>query len=401
MDQMNLNTQETTNYQEQTHSAQYWDPPPPPRTPKTQQFGIDLIHDRWKTWRGPNRIYCKGKLVTGPSSEQLSVLSSHLLLVYIFTIWYLFYNPILIQHGFQALSYFIICFWLISYLSLLKCQFTDPGILNKEVEYLEKDQQLAKEGDYFYENTLIYKPRYCSTCNIIRPPKASHCSICDHCVRVFDHHCTFINNCVGVRNMRPFVTLVMSAAVLGGLLVVSGIAYGWYVGQQEEMNGGQEEGVAGMIGPIGSIKSFMGVMMIVTSLVLCYLFSSEQQTQTKRTLSGLGSLATFYLGILIISFPHITTDFCLPQLLGFTAFLFSFLIKSLVKRYIFLISRGWTEKEKEARKKKQLEMPHIEDKAMQSVGYGEWYKNWKYFILEYKQPESIFTVYAEEKTKVS
>jgi hypothetical protein len=85
-----------------------------------------------------------------------------------------------------------------------------------------------------------------------------------------------------------------------------------------------------------------------------------------------------------------TADYGLPCLLSFMAFLFSFLIKSLAKRYLFLISRGWTEKEKEARKKHAMENPHIEDKAMASVSWEEVRNNWSNF-LTYSQPESIFT----------
>lgn len=32
----------------------------------------------------------------------------------------------------------------------------------------------------------IFKSRFCHTCNIMRPPLASHCSICDNCVKNFD-----------------------------------------------------------------------------------------------------------------------------------------------------------------------------------------------------------------------
>lgn len=32
----------------------------------------------------------------------------------------------------------------------------------------------------------IFKKRYCNTCKIVRPPKTSHCSICDNCVKNFD-----------------------------------------------------------------------------------------------------------------------------------------------------------------------------------------------------------------------
>jgi len=38
--------------------------------------------------------------------------------------------------------------------------------------------------------------RLCTTCLIMRPPKASHCSICDQCVYEFDHHCWYVNKCI-------------------------------------------------------------------------------------------------------------------------------------------------------------------------------------------------------------
>mmetsp|Transcript_37938 Transcript_37938/g.33967 ORF Transcript_37938/g.33967 Transcript_37938/m.33967 type:complete len:81 (+) Transcript_37938:544-786(+) len=42
----------------------------------------------------------------------------------------------------------------------------------------------------------------------MRPPKASHCSYCDNCVKDFDHHCFFVGNCIGRRNHREFILFV-------------------------------------------------------------------------------------------------------------------------------------------------------------------------------------------------
>ena len=49
---------------------------------------------------------------------------------------------------------------------------------------------------------------FCKTCEIYRPPRCSHCAICDNCVSVMDHHCPFVGNCIGQRNNKYFIGFV-------------------------------------------------------------------------------------------------------------------------------------------------------------------------------------------------
>jgi len=61
--------------------------------------------------------------------------------------------------------------------------------------------------------------RWCRTCRIIRPPRASHCPDCDNCVLRYDHHCPFVNNCVGQRNYHFFFSFVTSVLCLAMMVL--------------------------------------------------------------------------------------------------------------------------------------------------------------------------------------
>uniref|UniRef100_A0A0K0DCU0 Palmitoyltransferase n=1 Tax=Angiostrongylus cantonensis TaxID=6313 RepID=A0A0K0DCU0_ANGCA len=96
-------------------------------------------------------------------------------------------------------------------ISLLKTSFSDPGIIPRasDMEVAERSRLIFQE---YVPNIVVLK--YCFTCRFFRPPRSSHCSVCDNCVLNFDHHCPWVGNCIGQRNYRHFYFFIVFLALL-------------------------------------------------------------------------------------------------------------------------------------------------------------------------------------------
>lgn len=152
---------------------------------------------------GNNHLWCNKTIISGKKYYQ--VFTSLLLFSLPFSI--LFAISIKISQS-KIVIIIITILYIIPLFSAIRGGFTDPGILTRQNE------------DYFYNtnrpilryviNGHIINLNYCYTCCLYRPPRTSHCALCDNCVERFDHHCIWLGTCVGKRNYKFFYLLIAS-----------------------------------------------------------------------------------------------------------------------------------------------------------------------------------------------
>ena len=103
---------------------------------------------------------------------------------------------------------------------MLLTYITEPGIIPKNHPNFQGEIKNSEGDEKNWTIPRIYTERNCSTCNINRPPGASHCGICNNCVLEFDHHCVFVSNCVGKRNHKYFYLFSLFGSLSSIILII-------------------------------------------------------------------------------------------------------------------------------------------------------------------------------------
>lgn len=188
----------------------------------------------YEVWKGSNKFFLGGRLIFGPDARSLLVT---LLLIIVPVIIFCTFVGSHLRHQFSsynagyAIVVVAVVFTIYVLVLLLLTSARDPGVVPRkshppEEEFRYETSASAEIGGRqtpslqfprtkeVMVNGIPVRVKYCDTCMLYRPPRCSHCSICNNCVERFDHHCPWVGQCIGLRNYRYFFLFVSSATLL-------------------------------------------------------------------------------------------------------------------------------------------------------------------------------------------
>ncbi|KAK3098095.1 hypothetical protein FSP39_016038 [Pinctada imbricata] len=182
---------------------------------------------KWEVFPGKNKFCCNGRIMMARQTGIFYFTCT--LIIVTCGLFFGFDCPYLAEHVTPAIPAFGAALFIFVMSTLFRTSFSDPGVIPRATpdEAADIERQIdqpnsSTPGTYrppprtkeIVIKGQTMKLKYCFTCKIFRPPRASHCSLCDNCVERFDHHCPWVGNCVGRRNYRYFYLFILSLSIL-------------------------------------------------------------------------------------------------------------------------------------------------------------------------------------------
>ncbi|KAF3578922.1 hypothetical protein DY000_02028437 [Brassica cretica] len=186
----------------------------------------------YQLWPGNNKFYCGGRLVFGPDASSLLLTTAmigapavtfSIRMAFMIGKRYPFFHTLVLM-GSLLLT-------VLDFTFLFLTSSRDPGIIprNKDAPEGEGLHKITQSSEWVNNklgstklprtkdvlvNGYTVKVKFCDTCLLYRPPRASHCSICNNCVQRFDHHCPWVGQCIALRNYPYFICFISTSTLL-------------------------------------------------------------------------------------------------------------------------------------------------------------------------------------------
>lgn len=177
-----------------------------------------------------------------------------------------------------------VALWLLVSFTMSMAAFSDPGVIPRAAPgwSMPADDEVSCT----VVNGVELELKFCATCGILRPPRASHDRKTDRCVQKFDHFCVFIGNSVGRDNYHWFLCFIGLTAFSAAYFFAYCLFHVVHLADRLEDEGGSSSDVAfgKAIGQailsvvLGMYFAVMGGLVTLLFTLHCFLVSTGQTT---------------------------------------------------------------------------------------------------------------------------
>lgn len=166
--------------------------------PKKPVYVNGRLVRNFKLFKGNIRFFLNGNMLTSGDNPIIFIIS----IILVVGIPAVFIGRISIDLWYQlspAIPIIAAYLTLIVWSSMIKTAFSDPGILPRNID---SNPINTYPRDVTLRDGLI-RIKYCEICQIFRPPRTSHCRLCDCCVDGIDHHvCIYFSKGYYIINLK-------------------------------------------------------------------------------------------------------------------------------------------------------------------------------------------------------
>ena len=165
----------------------------------------------YKAHRGSNRFFLCGLIMTSDDNP-LPFFGSLVIMVVLPVLWLVFVAPFTWHHVSPAPVILFAYVWAVTASSMCVTAWRDPGVIPRDLDpdppctAGEDGEPLGVEDPLAVplprivrvRNGADLKVKWCDTCGTYRPPRCSHCRVCDNCVENIGEWAAEETDCSGL-----------------------------------------------------------------------------------------------------------------------------------------------------------------------------------------------------------